>query len=114
MVLFYACIEKVDYMQIQTPEPKLVVNSYITPDSLMEFFVHKTSGMVDTNIYIKTGNIKVWEDDILLATLSEHKNGHFVLPIKPKVNSKYKIVVNADDMEVSAETSGSGLGILCF
>ncbi|OQX96540.1 MAG: hypothetical protein B6I20_14315 [Bacteroidetes bacterium 4572_117] len=105
IIILQSCIEKVDYDQIATPEPKLVVNSYITPDSLMEFFVHKTSGMVDTNIYIKTGNIKVWEDDVLLATLTEHKNGHFVLPIKPKVNSKYKIVVNADDMQVSAQTS---------
>lgn len=103
--MLYSCIEPVNYKQLKNPGPKLVVNSYITPDSLMDFYVNKTADIIDTNYNITQGSIEIWEDDILLETIKEHKQGHFVSQYKPKINSLYKIVVEADGMQVSAQTT---------
>jgi hypothetical protein len=99
-----SCIEQVDYKQIKAPEPKLVINSYITPDSLMDFYVNKTVNMVDTLYAIKQGSIEIWEDNHLLKTLNTHKNGYFKSSYKPEINHTYKIIVKADGMQATAQT----------
>jgi hypothetical protein len=103
-VVFQSCIEKVDYESITPPAPQLVVNSYITPDSTMEFFVNKTSNMLDNNYIISDGNIEIWADNSLLTTLTEHQQGHFTSSIKPEIGVEFKIIVRADNMKASAQT----------
>jgi len=105
LLMFSAsCIEQVDYNQIKTSEPKLVINSYITPDSLMDFYVNKTADMIDTLYAIKQGSIEIWEDNKLLETLTTHKNGYFKSSYKPKIDRTYNIIVKADGMQAKAQT----------
>jgi hypothetical protein len=103
-VVFQSCIEKVNYSGITPPAPKLVVNSYITPDSTMEFFVNKTATMLDTNFLISDGSVEIYADNSLLTTLTKHNKGHFRSAIKPQIGVEYKIIVRANNMQVSAQT----------
>ncbi len=112
--IFSSCTKLEDVSDFPTEDPKLVVNSVFTPDSFWYFEVSKSLSVLDqANLnYIDDATIKLYENGILLETLSTpttYNDGRIAFHSstnKPIVGKNYSIKVSASGFEdVSSEGS---------
>jgi hypothetical protein len=105
-LLLASCLQNVE-IKLPNHTPLLVVNSLLTPDSTIK--VQLTQSLATTNPSkdfpkVNNASIKLYENDVFLATLHFSGNGTYTLDYQPKVGFKYKIIITAPDFpEVSAE-----------
>ncbi len=102
--LLPSCITPVDYDDIQEVDPSLVVSSYITPDSLMEFFVGKTTDMFSDDASVSDGSVQIWNNGTLLESVLPNDTGHFVSSIYPTIGEEYRIIANGSGLRAEAST----------
>ncbi len=104
ILLLPSCITPVDYDDLQEVDPSLVVSSYITPDSLMEFFVGKTTDMFSDDASVSDGSVQIWNNGTLLENVLPNDTGHFVSNIYPTVGEEYRIIANGSGLQAEATT----------
>jgi hypothetical protein len=109
IIVFSSC-EKVIDMNIDEQNPKIVLISYLNPDSLIEVSLTKSLHILDYDsvIFIKTAKVKVYENDVLLEELiyNTSDNSFRSNTYKPTVGKRYRIEAAADgykDVSVEAE-----------
>lgn len=100
--------EKVIDMNIDEQEPKLVLISYLNPDSLIEVSVSKSVHILDYDsiIFVETAKVKVFENETLIEELSYNANSHSFRSntVKPAIGKRYRIEASANGYkEVTAE-----------
>lgn len=104
ILLLASCIKEVE-LDIDTGEDNIVVNSLITPDSLISVIVTLEKNVYKEGIHttIPNADVRLWEDDIPVDTL-KFNNGWYISDIRPKENSRYKVQVDVlDKVSASAE-----------
>jgi len=91
-------------------KPLLVVNSFITPDSLIKVHVSKSKFfLVNTNAtnyeVVNNATVNVWVNDKKIEKMASIGEGYYQATFKPKVGDIVKVTAeNADFSEVSTFT----------
>lgn len=99
--ILFGCSEPIP-IDVEETEKKIVVNSIITPDSLIKVNLTKSIGIleVDNNVkFIENAEIKLFEDDVFIENLTFDTLGYYYSSIYPKVNKTYKITATNNELE---------------
>ncbi len=94
-IIFFACSEAIDF-KVEESEKKIVINSLITPDSLLKINLSKSLGVLEKDRdmkFISDADVSLFENDDFLEKLSFQINGYYHSTIYPKENNTYKIVI---------------------
>jgi len=99
-ISFIACEKEIE---IPYPDytPTLVLNAFITPDSLWEVYLHASQSKVanELPIAIETAEIEVFENGLSIAQLEHREDTYYVSKPNstlPAVNKTYTIKVQAE------------------
>lgn len=98
-VLCTACVKEFDMDKIDVQPPKLVVNSFFTPDSVMKIHVSSSSSTKEKPLNITNAHIKLFKDGVLISQPQSIGNGWYNSYHFPEVNSIYEIQVDASGFE---------------
>lgn len=96
-ILLITSCQKTVSIDVGQIKPRLVVNSILDKDSLIRVQLSKSKSMMDSFQSIDKINdasIKIFEDNILLQTLTKGINGLYSSTIKPKVASDYRLEID--------------------
>ncbi len=98
--ILYGCetTEKIDDFPLRPS--KLVLNSYLNPDSTMKFQVSKSLSVLDNaNLkLINNATIVLYENDIFIdSILYPDEDGLYRMPLLPEVGKTYTVEVSAPD-----------------
>ena len=99
-----SCTKEVE-IKIPKEEPKLTVNSFFSPDSVIKIHLSKSAYIFDEKTtIINNANIELWNEDTLLEIMQYENDGIYFSKTKPKVSKKYQIKINYPDFQlVTAE-----------
>ncbi|MCB0494614.1 MAG: DUF4249 domain-containing protein [Cyclobacteriaceae bacterium] len=99
--------ETVVEIDVPRNRPSLVINSTLNPDSLIHINLSESRYILDNYDfrYVENASVSVYEDGVLLDTLSHGAEGnYFSSSIKPKRNKDYQILASASGfVDASAE-----------
>lgn len=108
-LFLFSCENTIEFSG-ETTKPLLVVNSFISPDSLIKVHVSKSKFFLinaDITSYENVNNatVNVWVNDIKIEKLTNIGKGYYQSSFKPKVGDIIKITAeSADFSEVSSFT----------
>lgn len=89
--------------------PKLVLNSFLNPDSTVSFQLSKSLSVLDNADLKKVndGSLELYEDELLISVLTiSDGDGIYRSSIKPKAGSNYRVKASAPKLStVQAKTS---------
>jgi len=92
-----SCVKQIE-VKLNDYNIALVVNSLITPDSLVTVFVGTTVPILNSEpSYLNNATVLLWENDLFVDTLNNAANGVYKSSIIPKVGGIYKIEVAASN-----------------
>lgn len=85
---------------------KLYFQSILNPDSTIKVYVGRTTGILDKEpSYINDASVLLYENDVLLDTLTPEANGTYSSAVFPWVGDSYKIKVLKDGIILTGSTS---------
>jgi hypothetical protein len=96
IILGSAC-QKTVILDVGIVKPRLVVNSILDKDSVIRVQLSKSRSMVDSSGSIEkisTATVKVYEDNILMQTLTKGSAGLYSFSLKPKTGKDYRLEVD--------------------
>jgi len=90
----FSCEKELD-MDIPANEPKIVVNSFINPDSTFRLHLSESSHVLSNDVLpaIIGGTVELYEELTLIETLADLGNGYYSSNKKPQSGKKYSIKV---------------------
>lgn len=103
-VLFiFSCTKEIE-IEIPKDKPKLVINSFFSPDKNIEVHVSRSSYIYDTvSLPVNNAIVKLYADNNIIDTLIIKNSGIYISKINPDINKEYNLNVLADDYpEVNA------------
>ena len=107
ILIFISCQKDIEFNGKIT-DPLVVVNSYITPDSVVSAHVSESRFFLKDSITyrnIDNAEVAVWVNGILKEKLNPTTNGNYIGTYKPNIGETVKLIVNVPSMnEVSCET----------
>lgn len=108
-IFLISCYKDID-MDIENATPKLVINTFLSPDFLFEISVTSSLHILEstTIIYVEDATVKISEGGVLLEVLEYNENSHKYASndLKPEPGKIYHIEVSAPHYEtVVSETS---------
>ncbi len=105
--IFVSCEKEIEFKG-EITDPLLVVNSYITPDSVVSAHVSQSRFFLKDSITYKninTAEVAVWVNGVFKENMSLVEKGKYRGTYKPAIGETIKIIVNVPTMkEVSSET----------
>jgi len=107
VLLFIACEKEIEFSP-KEQSPFLVINSYLSPDSLLKVGVSHSVSIVEklSNNIVGDAEVKVYENEKLLETLKYDAVSHqYIGMLKPSVGRKYKTTVAKDGFSSIEATS---------
>ncbi len=111
IIIFSSC-EKVVYFEVETQENKLVVNSFIQPDSsgIMTISLSVDPLAVGfENVRVETATVYIYKNETLIGNFAHLGDGNYFIDaatIDPQPGDDFKIEASAPGREtVTAETS---------
>ena len=108
LFLFASC-EKEIIFKGETTEPLVVVNSYITPDSVISAHLSESRFFLDTDATftdIKNAEVSVWVNGVLKENLQYFENGNYKGTYKPAIGESIKLIVKVPSKkDVSCEAT---------
>jgi len=105
---FFSCINDIEFNGEQQ-KPMLVLNSFVTPDSVVKVLLTRSKFFLDN--YTKSDTIinaevKLFVNDIFVEKLNPGTNGYYTGTYFPKENDILKFVANSPELgEVTATTN---------
>lgn len=108
VILLFASCDKEYYFNGKLPDPKLVLYSFIEPDSVILVQVTRTRGIGQSDdTYVAKGvEGEIYIDGILKGHLRHLEHHQYTTDIKATEGQKVRLIVrSADTPEVSAETT---------
>lgn len=113
LMLWLAACETVVDIDLPETDPKLVLNSYLTPDSTIEVNLSQSKSILEGGSleYVNNGEVLIeTEDGVALRLSRGNKPGSYVVDTVPEVGTNYVIIASADGFgTVTSETSIPGL-----
>jgi len=105
--IFVSCEKDIEFNG-EITAPLLVINSYITPDSVVSAHVSESRFFLKDSITYKninTADVAVWVNGLLKEKMTLVEKGMYRGTYKPVIGETIKIIVNVSTMkEVSSET----------
>lgn len=98
LFVFLSACRKEIVVQIPDPTPILVLNSLFNPDSLWKINLSSTTSLYDNNEhapFVANATVVLYEDGVLLDTLSYADSGNYVLNTYPAINKTYHLRATA-------------------
>ena len=107
LILIISSCQKQIEIEYPELEPKLVISSLFTPDSLFKVRITNISGMNDiSEIIVTDATCEIWSNSQLLETLQHNRNGFYVSELlKPEIEKNYTIKVSHPNFETATATS---------
>ena len=97
LLVFSACSEKID-IEIPTEDDKIVVNSFINPDSIIKVEISKSTSIGNCDFaFIDDAIVELWEGDDFIENLSSKDSGLYNSSIHPEVNKDYQLKIRTVD-----------------
>ncbi|MBN1950779.1 MAG: DUF4249 domain-containing protein [Bacteroidales bacterium] len=98
----FSCEKEVTFREVEVPD-RLVVNSLISPDSLISVHLsHTMSSKVAALLSIDGATIDLFENNIYLETLVVNQNGIYTSQTtRPSFGREYKLEINAQGYETT-------------
>lgn len=91
------CTEQVDFTY-PTDNPQLVVVSAITPNSNIKVRLFRTQNIEDnTDSRVPNAKIDLYENEVLLGTLTEISPADYTFNYHPRINANYKLITTAEE-----------------
>ncbi len=105
--IFISCQKDIEFNGKIT-DPLVVVNSYITPDSVVSAHISESRFFLKDSITyrnIDNAEVAVWVNGLLKEKMSHTANGIYLGTYKPAIGETVKLIVSVPSMkEVSSET----------
>ena len=96
-IMLNSACQKTVILDVGIVKPRLVVNSILDKDSIIRVQLSKSRSMVDSSGSIEkisTATVKVFEDNILMQTLTKGSAGLYSFSLKPKIGKDYRLEVD--------------------
>lgn len=96
-ILLSSACQKTVLLDVGIVKPRLVVNSILDKDSIIRVQLSKSRSMVDSSGSIEkinTATVKIFEDNVLMQTLTKGSAGLYNSSIKPKTGKDYRLEVD--------------------
>jgi|GEM_PF-5451802 len=103
-ILLIRCIVDSD-LPFPSGESQIVVNGMLNPDSLIRINLSRTKvlGVSETFTNIENGLIKLFENGMLIDTLTYEGDGNYFSLYKSKAEHHYKIIISGESIEKEIE-----------
>ncbi len=100
IVFGWAC-EKIIEIDLGATEPRLVINSVITPDSVVSITLSRSMHILDNHNIMRITNatVKLYENDVEVAQLVHSANGKYAANFHPVLGRTYTIKVSAEGFD---------------
>ncbi len=106
-IVLHSCENEINFSG-EVTKPLLVINSFITPDSVIKVHVSKSKFFLEDNTTFETldnANVNVWVNGTKVEKLTSTGNGYYIASFKPKIGDIVKITAaNTEFNEVSTST----------
>lgn len=107
-LFFYSCINELEFNGEQQ-KPMLVLNSFVTPDSVVKVLLTRSKFFLDDDTKFDTitnAEVKLFVNGIFVEKLNPGTNGYYTGTYFPKENDILKFVANSPQLaEVTATTN---------
>lgn len=107
-LFFYSCEEVINFSD-ETTKPMIVLNSFITPDSVVKVHISESRFFLDDNAKFKEINdaeVNIWVNDKLIEKMTATGMGYYVSSFKPQIGEVIKLTATKNKfVDVSANTS---------
>jgi len=101
LIFLISCSEVID-IKVDEKEKKIVLNSIITPDSLIKVHLTKSIGVLeaDSNVkFIENAQIQLFENDNFIENLTYDKNGYYNSKTFPKIGNIYTLKATNNELQ---------------
>lgn len=106
-MIISACSEPID-ITVEEKEKNIVLNSKITPDSLIKANLTKSIGILEPDSkveFISNADIELYEDEVFIQNLQYDTLGYYISNVYPEVGKTYKIKAKYGELkEIETET----------
>lgn len=106
-IVLHSCENEINFSG-EVTKPLLVINSFITPDSVIKVHVSKSKFFLEDNTTFETldnANVNVWVNGTKVEKLTSTGNGYYIASFKPQIGDIVKITAaNTEFNEVSTST----------
>ena len=106
-ILLASCTKEVD-MKINFGKSNIVLNSILTPDSIIKVSLTHSIPVNSTDLisFVENAEVFLFENSILVDTLKYTSNGNYISNRKPKTKSIYTtlVKVNSDTTLIATDT----------
>lgn len=107
LILFASCEKEIEFNG-EITKPCLVVNSILTPDSLVAAYVTESRFFLDDETSfteVKNAEVQVFVNGVFKENMAHQGNGYYQASFTPKEGDKIRLVVSASGYtSVSSET----------
>lgn len=107
IVIILSCENPVE-IPIKNKESKMVINSVLKTDRIIELKLSASKYILDKNndiLKISDANVKLFEDDNFIGNFDSFGEGNYIMNYTPKLGKNYKVEVVHDKYKtVSAES----------
>jgi hypothetical protein len=106
-ILFHSCENEINFSG-EVTKPMLVINSFITPDSVIKVHLSKSKFFLEDNSTFETvdnANVDVWVNGTKIEKLTSTGNGYYVASFKPQIGDVIKITAEENGLpDISSVT----------
>lgn len=100
-IVFCIGCEKTIEIDLEDAKIRLVVNAEINPDSIIKVNITRSRHILDNAAIpsVADADVKLFEDDVLIGTMTYESYGNYTINYKPKTEKIYKITVSHSTLE---------------
>jgi hypothetical protein len=101
--LWAGCVDELE-IDLPAPEPKLVVNALLNPDSLIKVHLSKTASVFDSiPEYVEDADVIIYENGLNLTPLYYQSDGFYSTElIKPEAGKIYRIEIATNEFGLTS------------
>lgn len=106
-LIFYSCEKVIEFKGEQT-EPMIVVNSFVTPDSLIYAQISKSKFFLSNKTgfdYINNAEVSLYINNTFKEKLTFTTNGFYISNLKPAIGDTIQLLVKATGLDDVESTS---------
>lgn len=106
-----ACITSCDrqvIIDLGTPPRRLVMSCTLDADSLVLVYVNRSVSSIDRNgaVAVSTAKVDVYENEVLLGSLTDGNAGYYKFNFKPQAGKTYRVDCTYENYErITAQTT---------
>lgn len=100
-VIFGIGCEKTIEIDLEDAKIRIVVNSEINPDSTFSVNITRSRHILDNAeiVPLSDAEVKLYEDDVLIGSMTHQNSGNYSINYKPKTGKTYKVTVSQGTLD---------------